>query len=137
MEISINYWAVLVAAVVQMVVGSLWFSPLCFAKQWMASLGMNMADMDAAKNKGMAKTYLAAFVSSLVMAYVLAHFAYYTLSTNVADGLQLGFWVWLGFAATVLFGAVLWEKKSLAWFYITASYYLVSLLISGVILSVW
>ncbi len=41
--LQINYWAVVVAAVVAFVVGAVWYSPLLFGKTYMELRGMNPA----------------------------------------------------------------------------------------------
>ena len=136
MAVVINYVAVLVAAVASMVIGGLWYSPLLFGKQWMKM--MNIDPKDASKMKHEAKkSYALGFVSSLVMSYVLAHFVDYTAATTAVGGLQLGFWVWLGFTATLQFGSVLWEGKSWNLFLLNTANSLVTLLAMAVILAVW
>jgi hypothetical protein len=97
--------------------------------------------MDSAKAAGMGKTYLLAFVGSLVMSNVLAHAlvfagAYFEMS-GISAGLLSGFWNWLGFIAPVTLGAVLWEGKSWTLWLLMNGYYLVTLLVMGMILSVW
>lgn len=137
---EINYLAVLVAAVVEMVVGFLWYGPV-FGKQWMALSGLTSEKMDAAKAAGMQKTYALMFVGSLVMAYVLAHaviFASaYTETSGVSAGLMAGFWNWLGFVAPVTLGTVLWDGKPWKLWTLNNGYYLVSLLLMGIVLAVW
>ncbi|MBI2026526.1 MAG: DUF1761 domain-containing protein, partial [Deltaproteobacteria bacterium] len=97
-EAIINYVAVIVAAIVSMGIGFLWYGPL-FGKAWIKLSGMSMKDMDAAKKKGMAKTYVIAFIGTLVMAYVLAHFVDYVGATTLSAGAELGSWLWIGFFA--------------------------------------
>ena len=91
--------------------------------------------------KGMALQYGIQAVGSLVMAFVLAHaliFAStYLNETGISAGLQTGFWNWLGFIAPVTVGAVLWDGKPWKLWFITAGYYLVSLLLMGIILALW
>jgi hypothetical protein len=57
--------------------------------------------------------------------------------TGVAAGLQAAFWNWLGFVAPVTIGSVLWESRPWKFWFITAGYYLVVLLINGAILAAW
>jgi hypothetical protein len=138
--VEVNYWAVLVAGVSSIVLGSLWYGPL-FGKPWMAIMGYTQQSMEAAKNKGMTKIYLIAFGGALVMAYVLTHsihtsVAFYNVSGYMV-GLQAGFWNWLGFIAPVTLGVVLWEGKPWKLWLINAGYYLVLLLIVGLILALW
>ena len=140
MNVPINYLAVFVSAVVSMVVGSLWYGPL-FGKPWMALMGMTKESMAASKAKGMAKSYFLMFVGSLLMAFTLAHavvFASTYLNIwGVAAGLMGGFWNWLGFIVPVTLGVVLWENKPWKLWFLNVGYYLVNLLVMGVILSVW
>ena len=111
-EPVINSLAVLVAAIVSMAIGALWYSPLLFAKQWMRLSGMTDTKIKQAKAKGMAGSYLLAFAGCLVTAYVLAHVVDYTDATSFALGIQTGFWIWLGFSATTTLRTVLEEGKN-------------------------
>lgn len=139
-EVPINYISVVGAAVASMVLGFLWYGPL-FGKKWIALMGFTQEQMSAAKKKGMTKSYAFMAVGSLVMAYVLAHAlvfasAYMQVSGAMA-GLLVGFWNWLGFIAPVTLGSVLWEGKSPKLWVLNNGYYLVSLLVMGVILALW
>ena len=146
--IPINYLAVFVSAVASMVLGGLWYGPL-FGKKWIALMGWSEQQLNQMKakggmmeaNGGMAKSYSIMFVGSLVMAWVLAHamvFAStYLHAEGVSSGLMGGFFNWLGFIAPVTLGSVLWEGKSWKLWCLNNSYYLVSLMAMGVILSLW
>jgi hypothetical protein len=139
--VPVNYWAVIVAAIASMVIGFLWYGPV-FGKMWSRLMGWSeqaMADMKA--KGGMGSSYLIMFIGSLVMAYVLAHSlifaATFTQTSGVSAGLVVGFWNWLGFIAPVTLGSVLWEKKSWKLWILNNAYYLVTLLVMGIILAHW
>jgi len=134
--VSINYLTVLAAAVVSMVIGFLWYGPI-FGKAWMQLMKIDKKKMDEAKKKGMAKSYAVMFISALIMNYVLAHFVKYLGSKTFMDGMQAGFWLWLGFIATVQIGIVLWEGKPVKWYLINSAHYLVALMVTGGILAIW
>ena len=139
MDIAINYFAVIAAAVASIVLGSLWYGPV-FGKMWMKEMGF--PEGHVMKPSGnMARSYGLMALGPLVMAYVLAHsIAFARLAGEMSDlnaGLQGGFWNWLGFVMPVTLGIVLWEGKSWKLFGINAGYYLVSLPIMGVILAMW
>ncbi len=140
MEVPINYLAVLVAAVINMVLGFAWYSPSLFGNVWMRLSGRTMADLEAGKKK-MVPNMIIASVLAFVMAYVFAHvtvFAMdYTQTFGVVGGLVSGFWNWLGFILPVSAGAALWDGKSWKLVALTSGYYLVLLLINGVILATW
>jgi hypothetical protein len=53
---EINYLAVLVAALVSMVIGGLWYSPLLFGNIWMKLSGITQKDVEKAKKQGMMKS---------------------------------------------------------------------------------
>lgn len=93
--------------------------------------------MEEAKKKGMAKSYITMFIGLLVMSYVLAHFVDYAQATTVLGGLTAGFWLWLGFIATVMLGSVLWEGKPVTLYLINVAHYLAVLIVMGIILAVW
>jgi len=137
--VPINLWAVLVAAIASMILGFLWYGPI-FGKQWMAMMGLtkeSMANMKMSANKA----YALGFAGSIIMAYVLAHalaFANAYLGTEgIYAGVMVGFWNWLGFIAPVTLGIVLWENKPWKLWILNSGYYIVSLIVMGVILALW
>ncbi len=141
MEVMINYWAVLLSAVVAIIIGAVWYGPL-FGKAWMRILGIKKPDeITPAIKKMMMKSYAISAISSFVMAYVLANILFYTTSVTrivgVEAGLQAAIWVWAGFIVPATLGSVLWEDRPWKYWFITAGYYLVTLGVMGVILSVW
>ena len=136
-QIDINGFAVLAAAVASMVIGAIWYSPAVFGKIWMSLTGISDSKIKEMKSKGMAKSYVIGFIASLVTAYVLAHFVDYAEATTLIMGMQAGFWVWLGFIATTMIGIVLWENKPVKLYMLNVPYYLISLLVMGSILALW
>jgi hypothetical protein len=105
MDVQINVWAVILAAVSSMVVGSIWYSKSVFGSTWgkLAKVDMSKTPKASQMTVLLASTFLA----SLLMAYVLAHVTYLsnTFFRNdfLQDALSTGFWLWLGFVATRLF----------------------------------
>jgi hypothetical protein len=141
--VPVNYLAVFASMVVMMVLGSLWYGPL-FGKPWIALMGIDpqkASNMQAQGMGAMWKSYALMALGALAMSFVLAHliiFANAYLGTSgVSGGLQGGFWSWLGFVVPVSLGTVLWEGKSWKLWCINAGYYLVGLLLIGVLLAVW
>ena len=137
LSFAVNYLAVVVSAIVGMVIGALWYSQLLFGKMWMKLSGVTGKHIQKAKEKGMSKNYALAFLGSLLMSYILAHFVYYTQASTVLEGMQTGFWIWLGFVATIMLGMVLWEGKSWKLYFVKAAHELVALAVMGAILAVW
>jgi len=134
-----NLVAVVIAAIIPMVLGALWYSPLLFAKKWMALMGKTEEELKAGFNP--VKTYGISFITCLIMAYILGHFVIYaTSATHEAGfgaGMQTGFWAWLGFVVTTGSATVLYEGRKSGLFWINAGYYLVCLLLMGGVLASW
>lgn len=131
---DINFLAVVIAAAANMAIGSVWYSKALFGTSWMELAGLSPEKIKAGNP---IKSMIGATAAGLVMAYVLAHIVGYVGSTTVMGGLQSGFWVWLGFIATYGLNSVLFEQKTWKLYAINTGNYLVSLLVMGVILSVW
>lgn len=134
--IDVNNVAVLVAGVVSMIIGSLWYGPL-FGKTWMKLSGITKQQIEKSKKKGMGKSYLMGFVLSLITAYVLAGVVGLTGANTFASAALVGFWVWLGFSATHLFSGVLWEGKSTKLFWLSAICHLITLIAVASIIALW
>lgn len=133
---QLNYWAILVAAFVPMVLGFLWWSPALFGKRWLHVMGWTKEDMEK-KKQGMTAKYLMMFVGALVMSYILAHFANYAGAKDWVGGLQAAFWAWLGFVMASSLGAYLFEGRKWDLFWINGGFHLVSMLLMGAIIGGW
>jgi hypothetical protein len=91
----------------------------------------------AVENQNHAKEYVLAFLSSLVLVYILAHFVQYTNANNAAGGLQTAFWLWLGFIVTTQSASVIFEERKPGLYLLNIGYQFVACSIAGVILAVW
>jgi hypothetical protein len=137
MKPAINYLAVLVAALVQFVLGALWYSPALFINKWMEATGVT-ADMGKQMTGGqMAMNFGGSFVAYLVCYYVMAHFVQYAGAKTAKDGAQTGFWLWLGFVATTILVNVIYQMKPISLFFIDGGHTLISFLAGGIILAIW
>ena len=137
MDIVINYWAVLVAAIVSFFIGMAWYSPLLFVKPWMHEMGKTFDPKAMPGMSSMASQMAVSFVAQLVGAYVLAHVAVAFGAVGVSGAVQLAVWVWIGFLATNALAPVLWEGRSMKWYAITAGHLLISTLAASLILVLW
>jgi Protein of unknown function (DUF1761) len=132
-EIPVNYWAVLVAAVVRIALGAVWYSPFLFAKSWQALSGISEAEMKARLPKALAVDVAGSFV----MAFVLVHAVVYAGAASLAQGAVVGFFNWLGFIAVTMLGLVFYEDRPFRLFLINNGFLALSLIIMGAILAVW
>ncbi len=135
MDFQINYLAVFVSGIIAMIIGALWYGPI-FGKKWIALMGFTPERMAEAK-KSMKKGYVINFIAALVMAYVLAYDAIAWNAEGVSGALLLAFWICLGYVATVLIGAVLWEGKSWKLYFLNVGYQFVTLFFMALVLVLW
>jgi Protein of unknown function (DUF1761) len=132
-DISINIWALIGAALIRVVIGAAWFSPIAFLPRWLALVGLDETTMRA----GLPRAVAVDVVGSLVMAFVLVHAVVYAGASTIAQGAAVGFFNWLGFIAVVELSATMHEHRSFAYFAISAGYNLIALLLMGALLAVW
>ncbi len=130
--VPVNYIAVAIAAVLAMVVGSVWYSKALFGKQWMKLTGVSS---DSAKKGNMSMLYGIMFVGALVEAYVLAHFVHYAGAYSLINGIKTGVWAWLGFVLTTSLANSMFEGRPMKLLYINAGYALVNLMIMGAVIA--
>ncbi len=135
MNIIVNYWAVIGGAIFLFIMGMIWYGPL-FGKKWMKIMGaehMSKEEM-ARMQKQMMPMYVLQIILGLITCYVMYHFV-----KVLGDGIETGFWIWLGFAMPMAAGAM-WDTKKeyvLTKFLIVAGYQLVTLLVLGWAFSMW
>jgi len=134
MEININYFAVVVSAIVMFGIGAVWYSTALFGKRWQSLLGLTDEQL---RRGNIGSIYGLTFIAFIIGAYVLAHFIRLTNATTIVGGLETGFWLWLGFIATTMVINYAFQRKSTALWAIDAGYQLVAFCVGGVILAVW
>jgi hypothetical protein len=133
MNVPVNWWAVIVAALANYAIGSLWYG-LIFRKAWQKLSGVS-------EMKVTALGVILALIGALFTSYILQHAIFfadqYLKTSGVGGGLMTGFFNWLGFVAPITIGVVIYEKKPWMLWILTNAYWLISLLVMGIILSVW
>lgn len=136
-QAEVNYLLVLLAAIVAMLVGAAWYSPLLFGNEWQKFSGISPEKPERARQKGTGKYYAIQFCATLLMSYILALFVCFLHATSFSDGAKIGFWLWLGIAVPVSLDSVLWERKSVFVYFIDTGHYLASLVLMGGIFAIW
>ena len=133
-HLHFNHYAILVCALIQWFLGAIWYSPVLFAKPWMAIVGIQPGN---AKKSSMITGMIMSFVGSLVLSFVLAHLVLWAGATTAAWGALIGFIAWAGFMAAPLSASYIYEGRPFTLFAINLGYWLVGLVASGILLAVW
>jgi hypothetical protein len=141
MELLINIPAILVAVLLNFILGFVWFT-LLFGQLWGREMGYDPTVK--AETSVMVKGMLFMLIGNFLFAWVFAHnIAAWTFVPDVkemspaANAISAAVFTWLGFYVPGHLGSTVWEKKSWTLFAINAGYNLVSLLVVAFILCYW
>ncbi len=132
---EITLLPILAAAIGNLILGMIWYNPKVFGTIWMRGAGITPERAEMGK-KRMPLMALLGVIAAMLIAYVMNHFG---IAWGVFDwigGVELGFWIWIGFVVPILMGSLLWEQKPFSYFAINAAYWLTSLVMMGVVLVV-
>ncbi len=129
----INHLAVVCCAVLNLVVGALWYSPALFYKAWKKENHLTDADFE---NTKMGKLYGISFVLALIMSYNMAFFLG-DANTDWIWGTSAGFFTGFGFCAMIFTAIALFEKKSWRYIFINSGYIIIYYTLIGFVLGIW
>ncbi len=129
----INHWAVIVAALSNLVVGAIWYSPALFYNAWKEA--NNKTDEDF-KDINDAKLYSISTFFSLIICYNMAFFLG-DANTDWVWGTTAGFLTGFGWAALIFIIIAMYEQKSIKYMLINGGYITVYFTLIGFILGIW
>lgn len=143
-NLSMNWLAILVSALIPLIIGSIWYHPKAFGTVWMNATGITE---DKLKNMSPAKAYIVALILSVVLSFYLyinvliggpddmrhGQEIYMTFKHGAAHGAFLGLFVVLPVLAT----NATFEMKSAKYIFINVFYWIVSLALMGGALNGW
>ena len=133
MDVTINYWGVLVAALVSMLVGSLWYAQNGLGRSWAKLAKVNLNKK--VSNNQMVWLLIGTLVASLITATVVAGASYlahkYFNNSFVWDAVCVSFWLWLGLVAARFYVHDSFEGRPWKLTLLNVAHELVTLLVMG------
>lgn len=129
----INHLAVFICAVLSLVLGAFWYSPILFGKVWQKEV--RLSDDDLAKTNP-AKVYGLSFLFAWIMSYNLAFFLGDN-STTWQWGITAGLLAGVGWAATTYITISLFEQRSFKHMLINCGYITIYFALIGLVLGIW
>lgn len=130
---AVNWLAIVIAAIANIVIGTVWYLPALFGSRWAALTGRDIA----ARPNPM--IYVLALIGSLITAYVLALVVAIVMQArgpvSLVDGIFIGVVAWAGFQATSQAVGGMFEGRSWTLWAINAGNGLVSFAVMGGILA--
>jgi len=133
LEFGVNYWAVLLAAVLNFIIGALWYSPLLFMNTWIKLSGFSKKDMKCEK-KGMFMGFISSFIGALILSFVIAVLFESLSLGGILNAIFVAVLVWLGFTAATSFTETIYSKRSKSLFFLNAGYQLVGVIVMAIVL---
>jgi Protein of unknown function (DUF1761) len=131
-SVDLNWAAIIVAALVPIILGALWYSNALFAEPWMRAVGRTKEELT-----GAGLGFVIGIVSALLMSYTLARIVRWAEVDDLWNGALVGLLVWLGLVATVLAATTYFGGRPRSLWVINAGYQLVALVVVGALHGVW
>jgi hypothetical protein len=126
---SVNYLAVLVAGMVHVLLGLIWFRPELFGKEWSKLTGKEL--------KPAKKWLLPGLIGHLLMVFVLLVLIKLAGANSGEGGMAIGLLAWIGFVVPLESGELVWEKIPFRLFLLRTGNQFVGMAVSGFILGAW
>lgn len=134
---EINYWAVILATLSSMVVGSIWYAPKVFGNYWMKAAGVT----PSGKMSDAAGPIITTLIVSFITAWVLAGSVF--LAWDFYGGSFL--WaaivtavvLWAGFTAARFITHDAFDKRPSGLTMLNIAHELVTVVIMAIIIGVW
>jgi hypothetical protein len=133
MNDSINYFAVAVSAVGNLVISYVWYM-VFFKESYIVARAKTKEQM--AKGPSFQTALVMQLVGNFALAFVLAWLIKMLGYTTIGDSLKLSFLIWLGFVAAVMGPMYAFEANSLRLFLINSISVLISIVVSAIVLVV-
>ena len=129
-----NYWAILVAGTACFLFAAGWFT--AFMMPWLAGTGRTIESLKAA-GINPALQYGTAFVAAAVIAAALSRVIQLTGPQTALRGIKVAAIMWVGFVLTTWATEYVFEARTLKLLGINAGFWLLGMMLMGVIVGAW
>ncbi|MDQ0076369.1 DUF1761 domain-containing protein [Arthrobacter oryzae] len=134
---EINIWAVLLATLSSMVVGSVWYTPKVFGNYWMKVAKVSPSGEAKDAVKPILITLVVSFVSALVLAGSAALSQHFYGGNFLANTLITAVILWAGFTAARFITHDAFEGRPAGLTVLNCAHELVTLVVMGLIIGLF
>lgn len=134
---EINYWAVLLATLSSMVVGSLWYSPKVFGTRWSKLANVSMEGTGKEAFVPIAVTVVVSFVTAWVLAGATTIAWHFYEGSYLMSALVTAVLMWAGFTAARFITHDASEGRPAQLTGLNIAHELVTLVVMAIIIGVW
>jgi len=129
-----NIWALIVCFILNMLIGSFWYSSILFGNIWLKLTTLKKENItNESANKAMMLSIIPALVSIILLWLILA----FADASTIADAIIIGSLVSAGFIGMSALNLVLFEGRPFALALLNTGYSFVSMNVAAVILTLW
>jgi hypothetical protein len=128
---SINYLAVLVAAIAAFGVAAIWYGAL-FSKAWTAAIGKPVDQL----GKPLA-SMLVTFLGYLLMAFMTAIVHIWVGVASPGQGVTVAIFLWIGFAFPSFAPGIMFSGASRRLLWLDGGHLLLAFIVAGAIIGAW
>ncbi|WP_404474552.1 DUF1761 domain-containing protein [Microbacterium aerolatum] len=134
---EINYWAVLLAMLSSMVVGSIWYTPKVFGTRWARLANVDMTGSARSAVWPIVTTVLVSFITAWVLAGASAIAWHFYEGSFFVGTIVTAVLLWAGFTAARFITHDAFEGRPTALTTMNIGHELVTLVVMAVIIGVW
>ncbi|WP_125130144.1 DUF1761 domain-containing protein [Microbacterium sp. 10M-3C3] len=134
---EINYWAVLLATVSTMVIGSIWYAPPVFGNRWMRLAKIEASGSAATAIGPIIVTVIVSFVTAWVLAGATAIAWHFYGGGYVGNAVVTGLVLWAGFTAARFITHDAFEGRPVGLTVLNVAHELVTVLVMALIIGIW
>jgi hypothetical protein len=135
--LHLNWLAVIVTAVIGFLLGWLWYSPVLFAKPWMAAMKITPERMQETAQKGMAKFLVQGFIYTVISTIALAMLVKDHAPSTWLKGAMLGAFIGALVVGVRMLNTGVWEQRPTVLKAINVGHEIVLFAVQAAILTVW
>ncbi|WP_022887099.1 DUF1761 domain-containing protein [Glaciibacter superstes] len=134
---EINYWAVILATLSSMIVGSIWYTPKVFGNYWMKMSGSKPSGKTSDAVIPIVVTLLVSFITAWVLAGA-AYIAWDFYGGNfLVNAIVTALMLWAGFTAARFVTHDAFDQRPGGLTILNISHELVTVVIMAIIIGVW
>ncbi|WES63729.1 DUF1761 domain-containing protein [Microbacter sp. GSS18] len=134
---EINYWAVILATLSTMIVGTIWYTPKVFGTKWAQLAGVDMNRPGASAVLPIVVTVFVSFVSAWVLAGAATIAWHFYEGSYLWASVLTGIILWAGFTAARFITHDAFEGRPTNLTVINIAHELVTVIVMAVIIGVW
>lgn len=134
---EINYWAVLLATVSSMIVGSIWYAPKVFGTRWSRLANVDMGRPGSSAIIPLITTVLVSFITAWVLAGAASIAWHFYEGSYFWAAVVTAVTLWAGFTAARFITHDAFEGRSTKLTTLNIAHELVTIVVMAIIIGVW